>query len=161
MSSCCFVFMFSRKSGTLRPTFLRKPEMPRTTWCVPFSFSHFFHVFIFSGVSLRGSHIAEGSLWKFSLFPFYCLFNELNITISSGLHFFTKNRSYYPACTTETVPGRKSSLHSKSFQSNYCAKVGSRERWIQKGTSLRGARLNTKEQQFFREGNYSDLQNIS
>lgn len=82
MSSCFLVFMFSRKSGTLRPTFLRKPEMPRTTWCVPLSFSHFFHVFIFSGVSLRGSHIAEGSTWKFSLFPFYCLFNELNITIS-------------------------------------------------------------------------------
>ena len=122
MSLCFPVFMFSRKSGTSRPTFLRKPEMPRTTWCVPFSFSHFF-VFLFSQECPSGDHTSrrvQPESFHYSRFTVLFKIAELNITISSGLHLFTKNRSYYPAC-------------SKRFQSNYCAKVGARARWIRVG----------------------------
>ena len=121
MSLCFPVFMFSRKSGTSRPTFLRKPEMPRTTWCVPFSFSHFF-MFLFPQECSPGSHTSRRAQQSFDYYRFTVFFKiaELNITISSGLHLFTKNRSYYPAC-------------SKRFQSNYCAKVGARARWIRVG----------------------------
>ena len=119
MSLCFPVFMFSRKSGTSRPTFLRKPEMPRTTWCVPFSFSHFF-MFLFSQECPSGGHTsrrAQPESFDYYRFTVFSKIAELNITVSSGLHLFTKNRSYYPAC-------------SKRFQSNYCAKVGARARWI-------------------------------
>ena len=122
MSLCFPVFMFSRKSGTSRPTFLRKPEMPRTTWCVPFSFSHFF-MFLFSQECPPGSHTsrrAQPESFDYYRFTVFFKIAELNITISSGLHLFTKNRSYYPA-------------FSKRFQSNYCAKVGARARWIRAG----------------------------
>ena len=122
MSLCFPVFMFSRKSGTSRPTFLRKPEMPRTTWCVPFSFSHFF-MFLFPQECPPGSHTsrrAQPESFDYYRFTVFFKIAELNITISSGLHLFTKNRSYYPAC-------------SKRFQSNYCAKVGARARWIRAG----------------------------
>ena len=122
MSLCFPVFMFSRKSGTSRPTFLRKPEMPRTTWCVPFSFSHFF-MFLFPQECPPGSNTsrrAQPESFDYYRFTVFFKIAELNITISSGLHLFTKNRSYYPAC-------------SKRFQSNYCAKVGARARWIRVG----------------------------
>ena len=122
MSLCFPVFMFSRKSGTSRPTFLRKPEMPRTTWCVPFSFSHFF-MFLFSQECPSGGHTlrrAQPESFDYNRFTVFFKIAELNTTISSGLHLFTKNWSYYPAC-------------SKRFQSNYCAKVGARARWIRAG----------------------------
>ena len=122
MSLCFPVFMFSRKSGTSRPTFLRKPEMPRTTWCVLFSFSHFF-MFLFPQECPPGSHTSrrvQPESFDYYRFTVFFKIAELNITISSGLHLFTKNRSYYPA-------------FSKRFQSNYCAKVGARARWIRAG----------------------------
>ena len=101
MSLCFPVFMFSRKSGTSRPTFLRKPEMPRTTWCVPFSFSHFF-MFLFSQECPSGGHTsrrAQPESFDYYRFTVFSKIAELNITVSSGLHLFTKNRSYYPACS--------------------------------------------------------------
>ena len=59
-------------------------------------------MFLFSQECPLGGHTsrrAQPESFDYYRFTGFFKIAELNITISSGLHLFTKNWSYYPACS--------------------------------------------------------------